>query len=471
MEKEITVVAVELGSSKISGIAVQKNSDGRMEVLASASVPSSSFIHQGAVYNVDKTASGIVMLLELLERQLGNRKIEKVYTGFAGKSLRSVPVSISREIGEDGIVTAQTVDEMLAECEEFSSEDMLSLSIASQEFVADNKGVPEMDPVGVACSKIEGRFQKITIRPKLFKLMDDSFSRSSLEIADTFVMPVTLASMVLAEDEMQKGCALVDYGAETTTVSVYKGGQLCYLRVLPIGSDAITSDIAKTFHLNYDEAESLKCIYGLFGYSGSQEEYAEISGHEIPLKQLGDVTEARNEEILTNVLCQLRNSGYYDSLFGGIVVTGGGSNLRKLETAMSHCFGGVSPVRIVRDVPSDISWGESEWCLTDASHLGILSFLPYCDEECCSVKEVKDMYAEPTPEDQANMVMGSLFNDEGEAAQADRDRKEKEKAQAEAERRRAEQGADEDEKNTKSKKSTLLDSARLAFHKFFEDVQ
>lgn len=475
MDNNNVFLAVELGSSKISGAAAKRRDDGSMEILAVASVPSSACIQQGTVYNLDKTTESLARLVELLERQLG-RKILQVYTGYSGKSMRSVPVTVTRQIEEDGVVSSSMVDEMFPPCGCDSSADMLSLAVVSQVYVADNKPVPDNDPVGVACSSLEGRFQKIVMRPKYFGLLDDSFRQASVFLADGFVLPVALGNMVLTADERQRGCALVDYGAETTTVSIYKGGELCYLRVLPIGSDTITKDIMNVFRLNHDEAETLKCTYGLFGLSGSIEESASISGNTISLKLLGEVISARNEEIMTNVLHQIKLSGYSNSLFSGIVITGGGSNLRKLNEAMPQLFTDISPVRFVRSTPPSVGWCDTDWNIADGTHLGLVSLLMQCTENCCEEKKEPDMYTDPDAAVQAAMTPGMLFDENGESAQLARDLQEKEKnkerEEAEAAERAARQAEEEKARAQKKAKSrTFIDNLREEVNKFFADVQ
>lgn len=462
MEKDKTIVAIELGSSKISGAAARKNADGRIEIIACASVPSSSFIRQGTVYNLDRTSEGIARLVELLERQIGTQ-IVQVFTGYSGKSLRSWPMTIARELGEGEVVTSALVDEMVAECGDSQIDEMLSLCVASQEFFADHKNNPEEDPIGVACSNIEGHFQKILIRPRLFKLLDNSFENASVDIADSVIQPLSVANIILSDDERQRGCALIDYGADTVTVTVYKGGQLCYLRVIPLGSDTITQDIMKVFRLSHDEAESLKRTYGLFGLSGSDEESTTVGSIQISLKLLGEVIEARNEEIMANVMHQLKSAGYYDCLFDGMIVTGGGSNLKKLQTAMSQFFPEINPIRIARNITLDVKWCDTDWNMSDGTHIGLLSLLAQADENCCAETPEKDMYEEPDALTQASMVMGSLFDDNGESAQAARDlQKEKE---------REEERKNSQKEKVKSKSSSVINGIRATFHQFFEDVQ
>lgn len=466
MENEKVIVAIELGSSKISGAAARRIVNGGLEVLACASVPSSAYIKNGAVYNLDRTADGIAKLIELLERQL-NTKIQQTFIGYAGKSLRTVPVVLERTLEVGAVITNELVDDMLAECGEAQSDDLLSLCVASQEFRTDHKSIAESDPVGVACSYVEGRFQRVMIRPRLFKLLDDSFKHASLDIADSYVAPMALANLILSEEERQRGCALVDYGADTVTVSVFKGGQLGYLRVIPLGSDTITKDIMSQLQLTHEQAESLKVTYGLCGDAGQIEESTTVGDKQISLKLLGEIIEARNEEIMVNVARQIRASGYYDSLFGGIVVTGGGSNLKRLNNIMSGIFAGVSPIRICGRAPIDVKWCDSSWDTSDGTSLTLLALLVRGDENCCEYQEV-DMTVEPVPEEGQSFGTLSLFNDEGESAQVERDR-------MEAERRKAKEEHDLEvarkKAEKKEKKNSLINSARNYFHKFFDDVQ
>lgn len=471
MENEKVVVAIELGSSKISGAAASKGPDGRLEVLAYATLPSSSFIRNGAVYNLDRTAESLAQLIELLERQLGTR-INQIFTGYAGKSLRTVPITRERNLGEGEVITSEMVDDMLVECSDVPSDNMLSLCVASQEFMTDHKSVPEPDPIGVACNHVLGRFQRIMILPKLFKLMDDSFSRASLDLADSFVAPLALADMVLTEDEKQRGCVLIDYGSDNTTLLIYKSGQLCHLRVIPLGSDTITKDIMSQFQLTHDEADSLKCSYGLYGLTGSKEESALIGSREIPLKLLGEIVEARNEEIMTNVVRQIRASGYYDNLFGGVVVTGGGSNLRKLRTAMASLFSGIGPIRICNHLDHVIRWKNPEWDVSNGTNLSLIALLDKGDENCCEEVHIDDPFENMTQAEAGNVVQATLFDEDGNSAQIERDRKRRQKEEAEAERRRLQKEEKERKKEEKKNKtSSFITGIRDSFHKFFDDVQ
>ena len=477
MENKKTIVAIELGSSKISGAAARKNEDGVLEVLAYASLPSSSFIHYGAVHNLDRTAEGIAKIQEMLQRKL-NADITQLYFGCAGRSLRTVPVTLERTLEDGDVVSSDLVDEMLSECEEYPVDNMLPLCVASQEFRTDHKAAAEQDPVGVSCSHLEGVFQKVMMRPKMWKLMDDSFSHASIRISDSMVTPLELGKLILTDEERQRGCALLDYGAETVTVSVYRSGQLAYLRVIPLGGEMITRDLMSQLQLSHDEAESLKVIYGLFGLSGSAEETASVGDRRVPLKLVGEIVEARNDEILANIAHQLKQSGCYDTLFGGIIVTGGGSNLKKLDVAMSNQFAGISPIRFCKMVPSGVEWDETQDCtITDGTKLSLLALLASGDENCCEFKEeIVDMMAEPVPENGQVFVTQDLFTDSGDSAQEERDRKKEEeravrRAAEEQEKARRMQEGKAAIETDKPKKPSIRQMVLTRFTKFFEEVQ
>lgn len=133
--------------------------------------------------------------------------------------------------------------------------DMSVLDVAPQEYKIDNN--LQADPVGVAGKRITGNFLNIVARASLKKNLEHSFEQAKIEIADLLIAPIALANAVLTESEMRSGCALVDFGADTTTVSVYKNNMLRFLSVLPLGGNNITRDIT-ALQMEEAEAEQLK---------------------------------------------------------------------------------------------------------------------------------------------------------------------------------------------------------------------
>ena len=253
------IAAIELSSSKISGIAGKKSSDGSIQVLAYAREDASPFIHKGAIYNIDKAAQALTSIINKLEGQLNN-SIAKVYVGIGGQSLRTVRNAVSRTLEEESIISQELVDEICDENRDVPLVDMSVLDVAPQEYKIDN--TLHVEPVGVAGRYITGQFLNIVARASLKKNLEHSFEQAKVEIADDLlVAPTALAKAVLTENEMRSGCALVDFGADTTTVLVYKNNILRYLSVLPLGGNNITHDIT-SLQMEEEDAEKLKLQYG-----------------------------------------------------------------------------------------------------------------------------------------------------------------------------------------------------------------
>ena len=443
MENDKTIVAIELGSSKISGVAGQIQYDGSLRVMAYASVPSSSCIRHGAVYNLDKTANAIAEVVERLNTILST-KIEKVYVGYNAKGLKSVIGRVEHRFDEETVVNQEVLDDMFQQCSEIEYDGYVNLFQESQEYVVDNKRSTETDPMGVACRTLEGNYLNILLKKQVADYIAQCFMAAQVEIIDGYVAPMVQADAVLTDDDRQQGCVLVDYGADTTTVSVYKNGLLRFLRVIPLGSALITRDLSAILKIEMEQAEQLKCTYGLCNLIGSQDnrETIVINDRKLSLNEIGEIIEARNEEIIRNVINQIKASGYSEVLYAGMVLTGGGSQLRQLDHVLKDMMPSMRQPRIATEPACGVVWNEIRWKRGDGSQLALLSVMAKGDENCCVLKPM-DEIDKMAPEDQDKVVQQSLFTDEGESAQEERDRKEQE------ERRQAEETAVQNEENKK----------------------
>ena len=382
------IAAIELSSSKISGIAGKKNSDGSIQVLAYAREDAASFIHKGAIYNIDKAAQALTSIINKLETQLHN-SIAQVYVGIGGQSLRTVKNAVSREQEEESIILQELVDAICDENLEIPLMDMKVLDVAPQEYKIDNNQYA--DPVGVTGKRITGQFLNIVARTFLKKNLESSFEQAKVEISDLVIAPVALAKAVLAESEMRSGCALVDFGADTTTISVYKNNMLRFLSVLPLGGSNITRDIT-SLQMEEEEAERLKLQYGDALYVEEEElETPAVctldDGRTIQLSELNDIVGARAEEIIANVWNQLQLSGYEDKLLSGIIFTGGGANLKNLEEAFrKHCKK-IEKLKIANFIQFNVH-GNSDASKKDGRQNTILALLA-AGQDNCSLEEVK----------------------------------------------------------------------------------
>lgn len=327
------IAAIELGSSKVTGIVGKKNGDGSIQILAHAKEESSSFIRKGVIFNLDKTAQSLTSIINKLESSL-NCSIAKVYVGISGQSLHTVKHSVVRDLKDETVISQELIDAICDENLSAPLEDMDILDVAPQEYKVGNTLLAE--PVGVPANYIEGNFMNIVARTAIRKNLERCFSLAKIEIADMFISPLITAQAVLTESEMRSGCALVDFGADTTTVSIYKGNILRFLSVIPLGGNSITRDIT-SLQMEEQEAEKLKLIYGnaIFDHEseaeGPETIQSEDSNTTVELFVLNDIIEARAEEIVVNVCNQIELSDYNGRLLSGIVITGGGSNLKNID--------------------------------------------------------------------------------------------------------------------------------------------
>lgn len=332
------IAAIDLGSSHMVGMVGVKNANGSLTVVNYAEEDSSSCIRRGCVYNVKDTAFKIKRLIGKLESKLDGVKIGKVYIGLGGQSIRSIDHTVSKVLGTEGVVTEELIKSLDQECQNFHPDMLNVLAIDSPSYYLDNRYEP--NPVGVSCSRIEARYKIIIGRPSLRTSVINSVAeQANIEVAGILVSPLALADVKLGDNEKDLGCALIDFGAGVTSVTVYKNGKLNSLTVIPLGSNLITRDIM-SLHVVEAEAERLKVTYGRTKNDKDTDLSVQVSlaeGYglrEIKMGELNNVVEARANEILENVYARLEATGLTNALGAGVVITGGGAALKGLAEAM-----------------------------------------------------------------------------------------------------------------------------------------
>lgn len=332
------IVAIELGSTEISGIAGKKNADGSITLLAYSSEKSDDCIKKGVIYNLDKTTQKLTSIIKELETKL-QAGIKKVYIGVGGLSLRSIKNTESRQLGDDTRISQAIIDSMMEANMETPLLDYEILAVEPQEYKIGNNLLTE--PVGTTASSIEGSYLNIIARPSVKQNIRQCLSHTGYEIAGFTISPMATADTVLTTNEKRSGCALIDLGADTTTVAIYKNNILRHLCVIPLGGNNITKDICSK-QIEEDDAELIK-----LRYASAYTEYKEgeeiqdtecaIDGKcSIMSRTLEDIVEARVNEIITNVFNQIKLSNYSDGLMAGIVVTGGVSNMPNIDKAITN---------------------------------------------------------------------------------------------------------------------------------------
>lgn len=374
------IVAIELGSSKVTGIAGQKNLDGSINVLAVVKEPSSSFIRKGVVYNIDKTAQCLQNIVKKLEIQL-KQQIVQVYVGVGGQSLRGVRNVIARDLPAGTIVTDVMVDELVDTNRNTDYADQEILDTANQEYKVDSQY--QQDPVGIQCTRLEGNYLNILQRKAFYKNFNNCFMTAGIPIAEILNAPLALADAVLTEQERRSGCVLVDIGADTTTVSVYTKNILRHLAVIPLGGANITKDIT-TLQMEEGDAEKMKLKYGS-AYTDNNDidnslKYSIDSERQVESRKFIEIVEGRLEEIIENAWYQVPNE-YYDKLLGGIIITGGTSNMPNIERAFqNHTH--IDKVRVAKSPIQTINGGNDDIKSKNAMMNTVIGLLLKGDMNC-----------------------------------------------------------------------------------------
>lgn len=379
------IVAIELASSKIKGVAGQKK-DGTMQILAYAEDDTAGCIKRGAVYNIEKTYQSVNNIIHKLESVL-NTKISRAYVGIGGQSMRSYKSIIKRNLLTQSFISNELIDAISQESQEIPYSDYEVMDNYPQEFIIDSNSISDT-PVGVMGTNVEGEFLNIIAKTKLRTNVETVFANANMEIAEQLIAPLQLANNVLTDAEKRSGCALVDLGADTTTLVVYKNNIVRYLVTIPLGSNNINKDLA-TLPIDEAETEEVKLKYGDACQDTERVEDAEIQtyttsdGRTFDVTLIKNVIEARMGEIIANVNNQIINSDYSGKLLAGLVITGGGSNMKNIVDAFTKSTK-IDKVRIANKVNQSIIKTEDAGAivLDKAENTSILSLLLGGTEPC-----------------------------------------------------------------------------------------
>ena len=331
------VVALDIGTTKVCAIAGRRNAYGRIEILGVGKVQSEGVL-RGVVANIDKTVKAIQEAIDIAERTAG-KEFSDVYVGIAGQHIKSLHNRgiLTREDPQSEI-TREDVQRIIKDMHRLALPpgDKI-LHVIPQEFTVDEEeGI--IDPVGMSGARLEGNFHVITGKLSAANNINRSVEKAGLHVADITLEPIASASSVLSEQEKVAGVALVDIGGGTTDVTIFQEGIIRHTAVIPFGGNIITKDIKEGCTVMEEQAEKLKVRFG----SALAEEVIDnriitipgINGREskeISERNLARIIQARMEEILDYVVWEIRRTGYERKLIAGIVLTGGGSQLKHLN--------------------------------------------------------------------------------------------------------------------------------------------
>lgn len=345
METSEIVVGLDIGTTKIACLVGRKTEHGKIEILGMGKSDSVG-VTRGVVSNIEKTVLSIRAAVEEAEARSGV-DINVVNVGIAGQHIKSLQ--------HRGIRTRNSLDDEIGQTDiDALIDDMYKLvmlpgeeiiHVLPQEYIVDNEqGIK--DPVGMSGIRLEANFHIITGQIAAAKNINKCIAKGGLEVSEIILEPLASAEAVLSLEEKEAGVVLVDIGGGTTDIAIFQDGIIRHTGVIPFGGNVITEDIKEGCTIIKNQAELLKVKFGSALASESQEnEIVCIPGlrgrepKEISIKNLAHIIQARMEEIIEHVYYEIKNSGYEKKLIGGIVVTGGGSQMKHLTQLFEYTTG------------------------------------------------------------------------------------------------------------------------------------
>lgn len=331
------IIAFELGSSAIRGVAGRKEADGSVHILAVEQEVISGSIRRGTVYNINKTTSAITRIKERLNERLGVY-ITRAYVGIAGQSLHAVANKVVHAMTTKEKITQEMIDNLMDENRGMHYTDCQILDVVPQEY---HLGIDKTtDPIGIQTDKIEGRYLNIIARSSLQENIRRCMHEAGIEVVELFITPLEVAKALIPDSEKRSGCALVDMGAETTTVAIFYKNILRRLVTLPLGGNNVTLDIAKIEKMEMEEAEEYKLKYGVAQISDDQPENTRMlhisNSRTIAEDELQSICCTRYDEIIANVWHQITKDKWEDELLSGITLTGQAARMAGLQEALTN---------------------------------------------------------------------------------------------------------------------------------------
>ena len=319
------IAAVELGSANIKGTVAAVDGAGGITVLAVEETPAADSVRYGRVQNAREASVRIDEILRRLENNpaVSPRHIHTIFVANGGRSLTSATSEATVNQAADAEVTQLTLERLHREASYNLGTDRDVLEIAPRRYFADNVEVKTI--LGSFGNSIRGEFTFLTCSPENLRNLKRVKATSHGQDVRTEIITRLLpqAELALTDGERQIGCLLLDFGAQTTTLAVYRDGALQMARTLPMGSQNITRDLATGLSLTDEAAENLKITKGQ-----ALNERANIDAPDTATREIINYTSARVGEIIANVVNTLTQAGFKPSdLPAGIVVCGRGARL------------------------------------------------------------------------------------------------------------------------------------------------
>ena len=341
------IVGLDIGTTKIAAIAGRKNEFGKLEIIGFGRANSNGVKH-GQVLNIDETIKAIQLALDNCYASNPNLEISEVYVGIAGHHIKSLQTrgDIVRQHTDDEI-TQMEIDQLVADQYKtyIPAGDQI-IDVIPQEFTVDNfQNIP--NPIGYGGVKVGANFHIITGDRNAIRNINRAVEKSNLRTKDLVLQPLASAASVMGQEDLEAGVAIVDIGGGTTDLAVFYEGILKHTAVIPFGGENITNDIKTGLGVLKTQAEQMKVQFGsALANEARANAFITIPGlrgmpaKEISVKNLANIVQARMSEIMDFVTYHLKQVGLDNRMLnGGVVLTGGGAQLKHLIQLTEYVTG------------------------------------------------------------------------------------------------------------------------------------
>ena len=348
MEKSKISVGLDIGTTKIVVMAGKKNEFNKVEILGIGKSKSLG-VHRGVVNNITQTIQSIQQAVEEAKNLCGDN-IEEVVVGIAGQHIRSLQHSdyITRENPEK-VISQEDIEKLIQQVYKLvmlPGEEIIH--VLPQEFKVDGQSEIK-EPIGMYGGRLEANFHVVVGQVSSIKNIGRCIKSAGLLMGNITLEPLASSEAVLSREEKEAGVALIDIGGGTTDLAIFKDGIIRHTAVIPFGGNVITEDIKEGCSIIEKQAELLKIKFGsAWPGENKDTEIVSIPGlrgrdpKEISLKTLSKIINARVVEIIEQVHLEIKNYGNDEQkkkLIGGIVLTGGGSQLKHLKQLVEYITG------------------------------------------------------------------------------------------------------------------------------------
>ena len=348
MEKKELYIGLDIGTTKIVAMIGVINEYDKLKIIGVGKSKSLG-VHRGVVNNISQTIQSIQSAINEAENN-SNEKIDKVIVGIAGQHIRSLQHSdyITRE-NSDEVIDIKDIEKVINQVYKLvmmPGEEIIH--VLPQEFKIDGQSEIK-EPVGMFGGRLEANFHVVVGQVSSIKNIARCVKSSGIDFDGITLEPLASADAVLSREEKEAGVALIDIGGGTTDLAIFKDGIIRHTSVIPFGGNIITDDIKEGCSIIEKQAELLKIKFGsAWPGENKDNEIVSIPGlrgrdpKEISLKNLSKIIHARVVEIIEQVYMEIKNYGHEDQkkkLIAGVVLTGGGSQLKHLKQLVEYVTG------------------------------------------------------------------------------------------------------------------------------------